>query len=53
MFTRVKNHLEYLRQQPEHVRLRVAIRYTLIIGAIIAALWLIIFLPLQIRSLFS
>lgn len=53
MFTRLKNRLEYLRQQPEHVRLQAAIRYTIILGIIVAAVWLIVFLPLQIRSLLS
>lgn len=53
MFTRLKNRLAYLRQQPEDVRLRTAIRYTIILGAIAAALWLVLFLPFQLHSLFS
>jgi hypothetical protein len=53
MFTRFKNRLANLRQQPEHIRLQAAIRYTLIAGVILAALWLLVFLPFQIRTLFS
>lgn len=53
MFTRLKNRLHHLRQQPEHVRLAAAVRYTIIAGVILAALWLSIFLPWQLRVLFT
>lgn len=37
-----------LRREPESVRLQAAIRYTVIVGVVIAILWLVIFLPLQL-----
>lgn len=47
---RIKRRITDLRQQPEHVRLQVATRYTIIAGIILVIIWLVVFLPLQIRS---
>lgn len=52
VFQRFKQRLADLRQQPEHVRLQAAIRYTIIGGIIIAVIWLVIFLPLQLKLSF-
>jgi len=53
VFERVKQRIEYLRQQPEHVRLQAATRYTIIAGIILVILWLVILLPLQLRGVFQ
>lgn len=50
---RLQRKLEELRQQPEEVRLRLAIRYTIIIGVGIGILWLAALLPFQLRGIFS
>lgn len=45
----VKQRIEELRQQPEHVRMRVTTLATLVSGAVIALLWLVVLLPLQLK----
>lgn len=52
MFQTIKNKIEHLRQQPEEVRFRAAIRYTVIGGIIVAVLWLGVLLPLQLHNIF-
>ncbi|MEK7557519.1 MAG: hypothetical protein AAB538_06060 [Patescibacteria group bacterium] len=49
---RIQKRIEDLRREPEHVRLQVAIRYTIILGAVIGIVWVAVFLPLQIRRAF-
>lgn len=45
----VRKKVEYLRQQPEEVRLRAATIYTAIGGVAIFALWALVLLPVQLR----
>lgn len=52
MFTRLQKKIKDLRQAPEDVRMRAAIRYTAIGGAIILILWLVVFLPFQLHNIF-
>lgn len=50
---RIKKRIEEIQREPEHVRLQIAIRYTIIFGIVIAIVWLAVFLPLQIRQAFQ
>ncbi len=52
MLSRLQQKIADLRQAPEDVRLKAAVRYTIIGGLVILALWLMLFLPLQLRSAF-
>ncbi|PIT98124.1 MAG: hypothetical protein COT71_02400 [Candidatus Andersenbacteria bacterium CG10_big_fil_rev_8_21_14_0_10_54_11] len=40
--------IHHLREQPEEVRLKAISRYTIVIGLIVASIWLAILLPLQV-----
>jgi hypothetical protein len=48
-FNGIKRRLEYLREQPEPVRLRAATLLTGASGLAITLIWLVLLLPLQIR----
>lgn len=48
MINRTKHKINYLRQQPEHVRIRAANKYILVISAAVIIISLLILLPLQI-----
>lgn len=45
----MKKKIQYLREQPEHVKYRAASYLTVGSGIIIVILWVTIFLPLQLR----
>ncbi len=45
---RIRRKIEELRQQPEHVRFRAVSYLTVVSGVIVVALWLTVFLPLQL-----
>jgi hypothetical protein len=47
---RIRAKVNYLRTQPEAVRLRAATTWTAIIGGIISLLWITVLLPLQLKS---
>ena len=46
---RIRAKIDYLRKQPEQVRLRAATTWTAIAGSIIALLWITVILPLEIK----
>ncbi|MEX1111985.1 MAG: hypothetical protein WEC84_00835 [Candidatus Andersenbacteria bacterium] len=49
MRKRIQRKVNDLRQQPEHVRMRAASIFTVVGGIVAVALWLVVFLPLQLR----
>lgn len=50
MFQRLRNKIAHLQQQPEEVRFRAALKYTIIGGVVIFILWLGVFLPFQLHK---
>lgn len=50
MIKRIKHKIHRLRQEPEEVRMRAVTRFTVIGGVVVFILWLVVFLPLQLRS---
>lgn len=50
---RFKQRVEQLRREPEHVRMRAAVRWTAFSGGGLALLWVSVLLPLQVGSLFT
>jgi hypothetical protein len=47
-FKRIQKRIEDLRQEPEHVRLRVASLLTAASGVVLVVLWITVLLPLQL-----
>lgn len=53
LIRRFKQRVEQLRGEPEHIRMRAAIRWTALSGGALALLWVSVLLPLQVGSLFT
>ncbi len=49
MIKRIRSKIEYLRTQPEPVRLRAATTWTIVSGSIISLLWVTLLLPMEIK----
>lgn len=48
IFERWRGRLEEAQRQPDHVRLRLALTWTVVTGLVLLVLWLVVLLPLQL-----